>query len=392
MVFTLTRHMEGRVEPDLLQETRLAGRSGYREIEPQLFSLDIEIDEKSGSFRVYDPRVFHEGRRGFCRRLIEATARHPGVSKAEIDLASASCRIDFGSGPTTSDTMADAFADAVHQAASADSHKSWIGWLRPSRPWSAMAAYSHDGDASLWEIVEVKPGASACTTRCSAARRPSGPPASPRRSTSSRRSARYLRPWSHNLTIDLRRESPVDDRFLDKVERRFEVLMASETARARLDSHTISEQDDTIEVATGLKRLKYLALAGGAFVMTLGALVVPGLPTVPFLMATSYYLARSSPRLDAILRRTAFFGPILSEWEQQHGLSRLSKGKLMGLTIAIVVVTVTLATLAPVALIVMLVFMSTGIFAIYRMPALPEERQPKLRLLPPSLVLPAPTS
>ena len=383
------------MEPDLLQETRLAGRSGYREIEPQLFSLDIEIDEQAGSFRVYDPRVFQAGRRAFCRRLIEATARHPGVRKAEIDLASASCRIEFGSGTAMSETMADAFADAVHEAASADPHKGWIGWLRPSRAWSAMAAYSLDGDASLWEIVEVKPG----RVRLHHQMLSGEETVRPSRIAEALNDleevgAAYVRPWSHNLTIDLRQQIPVDDRFLDNVERSFEVLMAAETSRPRLVSHGTSEHDgDIVEVATGLKRLKYLALAGGAFVMTLGALVVPGLPTVPFLLATSYYLARSSPRLDAILRRTAFFGPILAEWQQYHGLSRLSKGKLMGLTVAIVVVTVTLATLAPVALFVMLVFMSAGIIGFYRMPALPEELQSRIRLLPPAPhVLPAPTS
>ena len=76
----------------------------------------------------------------------------------------------------------------------------------------------------------------------------------------------------------------------------------------------------------------YLALAGGSFAMTLVGLVVPGIPTVPFLLTTSYYLARSSRRLDERLRRTPLFGPILVEWERRHGLSRSSKLKLMGLT------------------------------------------------------------
>ena len=35
----------------------------------------------------------------------------------------------------------------------------------------------------------------------------------------------------------------------------------------------------------------------------------PGIPTVPFLLATSYYLARSSPRLNDRLRRTAGLRP-----------------------------------------------------------------------------------
>ena len=75
-----------------------------------------------------------------------------------------------------------------------------------------------------------------------------------------------------------------------------------------------------------------------------------GVPTVPFLLATSYYLARSSPGLNERLRRTAFFGPILREWEGHRALSLASKGKLIGLTATTVVVTVVLAPLTPLAL------------------------------------------
>ena len=128
-----------------------------------------------------------------------------------------------------------------------------------------------------------------------------------------------------------------------------------------------------IAVATGVRRLRYLALAGGSFAMTLLGLVVPGIPTVPFLLATSYYLARSSPRLNDRLRRTAFFGPILVEWEQHQGLSRTSKAKLIGLTAAIVVVTVALSAASPVVLVVILVIALFSAIGIARIPGLPED-------------------
>ncbi len=105
----------------------------------------------------------------------------------------------------------------------------------------------------------------------------------------------------------------------------------------------------------------YLALAGGSFAMTLVGLVVPGIPTVPFLLTTSYYLARSSRRLDERLRRTPLFGPILVEWERRHGLSRTSKLKLVGLTLTIVVVTVALTPISPVALVVIVLISSLSI-------------------------------
>ncbi len=120
-------------------------------------------------------------------------------------------------------------------------------------------------------------------------------------------------------------------------------------------------------------------MAGGAFTMTLVGLVVPGVPTVPFLLATSYYLARSSPRLNERLRRTAFFGPILQEWEGHDALSLTSKGKLIGLTATIVVVTVVLAPLTPLALSVILLISTLSVYGITRMPALTGDGQARAR-------------
>ena len=105
--------------------------------------------------------------------------------------------------------------------------------------------------------------------------------------------------------------------------------------------------------------------------MTVVGLVVPGIPTVPFLLATSFYLARSSPRLNDRLRRTSVFGPILDEWERLHGLSRSSKAKLMGLTAAIVVVTVAVTPVAPIVLVVVLILASLSVYGIARLPAAP---------------------
>ena len=120
-------------------------------------------------------------------------------------------------------------------------------------------------------------------------------------------------------------------------------------------------------------------MAGGAFTMTLVGLVVPGVPTVPFLLTTSYYLARSSPALNERLRRTAFFGPILQEWEGHGALSLTSKGKLIGLTATIVVVTVVLAPLTPLALSLILLISSLSVYGVARMPALTRDGQARSR-------------
>jgi len=67
-----------------------------------------------------------------------------------------------------------------------------------------------------------------------------------------------------------------------------------------------------------MRRVIFLLLAGCFFVLGALGAVLPVLPTTPFLLLTSYCLVRSSPRLNAALLRSRFFGPILTDW-QQHG-------------------------------------------------------------------------
>src|SRR5262249_16820591 len=116
----------------------------------------------------------------------------------------------------------------------------------------------------------------------------------------------------------------------------------------------------------------YLALGGGALVMTVVGLIVPGIPTVPFLLLSSYGFARSSPRMNRWLRETKFFGPILIEWEQHGGLGGASKKKPIGLPRLILVLAVVLAPFSPLGLVLILVFSSLSIYGLSQLPSIPD--------------------
>ncbi len=107
--------------------------------------------------------------------------------------------------------------------------------------------------------------------------------------------------------------------------------------------------------------------------MTVVGLIVPGIPTVPFLLLSSYGFARSSPRINQWLRETRFLGPILTEWEHHGGLSRKSKRKLIGLTVVIILIAVILAPLSPLGLVLILIVASLSTYGVYRLPSSPEE-------------------
>src|SRR5947209_455001 len=141
-----------------LRNTRAAGPIDRDEGDMPACSLDIEIDERGGVLRIYDPRAFHDGRRAFCRRLVEAAAAHPGFQEAEIDLAAASCRLTFDRRSATARTMADAAAASIRQAAvpppGGDRPRRWG---RSSR-WSTLTAYRIPGGVSAWETLDAQPG------------------------------------------------------------------------------------------------------------------------------------------------------------------------------------------------------------------------------------------
>lgn len=353
------------------------------------YSLDIEIDEREGRLRIYDPRAFHAGRRAFCRRLLEAAAEHPGLEKAEIDLDASVCLLDFDRDSTTARSMADVVTAAVHRAAAGrpgPDRAHW--WSLPSR-WSALTVYRTPEGDSWWETLETRPGQLQLRHATPSGDAPFLAPLAVILSTLDGIEASRASAWSHTLSLEYRPESPVAHGLLDVIEQiRQDDLHTGTTHRATARRHR-QAQPGAIEVATGYRRLKYLALAGGSFAMTLIGLVVPGIPTVPFLLATSYYLARSSPRLNDRLRHTALFGPILVEWEEHRALSIPSKAKLVGLTTAIVLVTVALSATAPVVLIVILVIALISVYGIARLPGLPHETAASPR---DRIALPAPSS
>lgn len=78
--------------------------------------------------------------------------------------------------------------------------------------------------------------------------------------------------------------------------------------------------DSEPQPVTGPKRIVFMTLAGLFFVLGALGAVLPVLPTTPFLLLTSYFLARTSPRLNRWLLASRFFGPILRDWQQLGGV------------------------------------------------------------------------
>jgi uncharacterized membrane protein YbaN (DUF454 family) len=84
-------------------------------------------------------------------------------------------------------------------------------------------------------------------------------------------------------------------------------------------------------------RVVHLVLAGITFLLAVLGVVLPLLPTTPFLLLTSWFLVRASPRLNQRLLHSQLFGPLLRDWERHHGVRlhvKLTAIAVMALAVA----------------------------------------------------------
>jgi len=91
------------------------------------------------------------------------------------------------------------------------------------------------------------------------------------------------------------------------------------------------------------RRLVNLALGAGSFLMSIVGIMTPFVPTMPFVLATGYFLAGSSPLLHAMFTKSPLFGEMLRDWKELGGWRLRTKLKLLvlmagvwGITLAIV--------------------------------------------------------
>lgn len=84
-----------------------------------------------------------------------------------------------------------------------------------------------------------------------------------------------------------------------------------------------------------MKKTLYILL--GLLSVGLGALgvVVPGLPTTPFLLLASWLFVRSSPRLQAWLLRS-WMGRYIRSYRRRGGMTRAQKAGAIGMMAAMV--------------------------------------------------------
>ena len=74
-----------------------------------------------------------------------------------------------------------------------------------------------------------------------------------------------------------------------------------------------------------MTRLLWWLLAYASLGLGIVGIVVPGLPTVPFVLLAAFAAARGSRRLHAWLLAHRRFGPLIRDWEREGAVSRRAK-------------------------------------------------------------------
>ena len=115
-------------------------------------------------------------------------------------------------------------------------------------------------------------------------------------------------------------------------------------------------------------RLLFLILAGFFFVLGVLGAVLPGLPATPFLLLTSFFLARCSPRLNAALLRSRFVGPILVDWQVHGGVQPHVKMKAILFVVLAVAITIVVSGLSPAPALGVVLLAAIGIVVVLRLP------------------------
>lgn len=82
------------------------------------------------------------------------------------------------------------------------------------------------------------------------------------------------------------------------------------------------------------RRLAYVILAYACIGLAAVGLVLPLVPTVPFLLVAAWAASRGSPRLDAWLHRHPRFGPALRAWREEGAVPTRAKILACGLMLA----------------------------------------------------------
>jgi len=128
---------------------------------------------------------------------------------------------------------------------------------------------------------------------------------------------------------------------------------------------------------TPVQRLRRFALIAAGMLclaLAMAGMVLPGLPTTPFVLLAAACFARASPRLHAWLLNHRYLGPMLRDWEAHRSLPLRVKQLSTSLMAAMVALSVWQLTGKPWLQLLLLGLGMTGAWVVWRIPTRPAQK------------------
>ena len=113
----------------------------------------------------------------------------------------------------------------------------------------------------------------------------------------------------------------------------------------------------------------FVALAAGSLLLGLLGIVLPGLPTTPFVLLGSFFLVRSSTRLHDRLLASRVFGGVLRDWYVHRGLRPHVRARAVAVVALVVAISLIVARPPLPVVLGILILAACGLTVIWRLPS-----------------------
>lgn len=132
-----------------------------------------------------------------------------------------------------------------------------------------------------------------------------------------------------------------------------------------------SEPPASVRVSSGTRHLRrVLMTAAGVIALVLGlvGIVIPGLPTTPFILLAAACFSRASPRLHGWLLAHRQLGPLVRDWEHQRSLPLAVKWVASAMMVSAVGLSAWQLSARPLLQIVVILAGLVGALVVWRIP------------------------
>ncbi|OLF81134.1 hypothetical protein AWH62_00210 [Maricaulis sp. W15] len=121
-----------------------------------------------------------------------------------------------------------------------------------------------------------------------------------------------------------------------------------------------------------LKRMIWRGLGLVFVALAIAGVVLPLVPTTPFLLLAAFFFARSSPRLHAWLLSHRQFGPLIRNWHDHGSIGRRTKYFAVGAMLAALLISIALG-LRPLLIAIQALVLSGAAYFILSRPEGPQD-------------------